>query len=505
MLDHLQDKHGTHFENDIVNLEINTPNSDNSPLNCDTRKKICQNLLNIEFETTIQSVREDLLKSEAVCVTTDLWSSIQRYPYLGVTVNYFNENLFLVSKNLATKHLPGSHTSVNIRDGLIDVFNEWEISEKIIGLVTDNASNTINLAELINEYYLDISTGSTSNNILQFSCAAHVLNLIVKKALNFGKDLIEDDINNFDENDSLQVIASAFHQSQVLNDCLNLKQAFLNIKQHEITQDVCTRWNSTYLMLERINEQVEAINEVVSEKNFRKKFESLTISVIELVMLKEAIGILDYFYQATVELSANKYVTISIVLPTFYCLKEALMPETKDSDFILTLKKVLYHYIDFYTTKYNIFEKDNKKAINFIKKLNLGLSQPLTNKINNKDEYDVNENSLEPKAKLQIFDTDKDYNSKTVKAKVAKLTGIDRELFCYNLESTYINDPIEFWKLNKKNFPLLFRIFKRLFCIPVTPVPSEELFSKSGYTIWDRRCKIKPVKVNKMMVIYGNL
>ncbi|CAF1131043.1 unnamed protein product [Brachionus calyciflorus] len=207
------------------------------------------------------------------------------------------------------------------------------------------------------------------------------------------------------------------------------------------------------------------------------------------------------------------------------------MPENKDSDFILTLKKVLYHYIDFYTTKYNIFESEplivstfldrrtknfgrfseklrkeyNKKAINFIKKLNLGLSQHLTNKINNKDEYDVNENSLEPKAKLQIFDTDKDYNSKTVKAKVAKLTGIDRELFCYNLESTLINDPIEFWKLNKKNFPLLFRIFKRLLCIPATSVPSEELFSKSGYTIWDRRCKIKPEKVNKMMVIYGNL
>ncbi|CAF0996277.1 unnamed protein product [Brachionus calyciflorus] len=69
------------------------------------------------------------------------------------------------------------------------MFNEWQISEKIIGLVTDNASNNINLAELINEYYLDISTGSTSNKILQFSCAAHVLIVASVKVLNYATEI----------------------------------------------------------------------------------------------------------------------------------------------------------------------------------------------------------------------------------------------------------------------------------------------------------------------------
>ena len=60
----------------------------------------------------------------------------------------------------------------------------------------------------------------------------------------------------------------------------------------------------------------------------------------------------------------------------------------------------------------------------------------------------------------------------------------------------------QFWKLNEKKFPLLSRVAKRFMCAQATSTPSERLFSAAGYNIWDRRCSLKPSKVNKMMVLH---
>ena len=61
-------------------------------------------------------------------------------------------------------------------------------------------------------------------------------------------------------------------------------------------------------------------------------------------------------------------------------------------------------------------------------------------------------------------------------------------------------DVLNWWSLNKKQFPLLFEIVKSYMCAMASSVPAESLFSKSGYTIWDRRNA--PQKVNKIMILY---
>ena len=48
---------------------------------------------------------------------------------------------------------------------------------------------------------------------------------------------------------------------------------------------------------------------------------------------------------------------------------------------------------------------------------------------------------------------------------------------------------------------MLGQIARRLFSYQATSVPSERLFSSTGYTVWERRTSLSPSKVNKMMVI----
>ena len=106
------------------------------------------------------------------------------------------------------------------------------------------------------------------------------------------------------------------------------------------------------------------------------------------------------------------------------------------------------------------------------------------------------------KKRLNIFGFDEPV--KTSKSR-KKLSGIDLEIFDYNAEAVKNQDPLQYLLQNKSIFPNLFLVVKMIFCIPGTSVPSEQLFSHAGYNVWDRRNKLKPSNVNKVMVIYENM
>lgn len=130
----------------------------------------------------------------------------------------------------------------------------WEIEkERIVACVTDNAKNMMNAVDLF------LGPGKHA------SCFAHSLNLVVKKAI---KDC--DDVAKMIQ--SVKDIVTFFHHSAKATTVLNeLQQNPL-----KLIQDVPTRWNSTYLMIERfllLREPVsQALSQVDSEKGYDSKF-----------------------------------------------------------------------------------------------------------------------------------------------------------------------------------------------------------------------------------------
>ncbi len=79
---------------------------------------------------------------------------------------------------------------------------------------------------------------------------------------------------------------------------------------------------------------------------------------------------------------------------------------------------------------------------------------------------------------------------------------LTKELCEYqNIKINEAINVLEWWSKNQKLFPNLSKVVLQTFCCPATSVPSERLFSASGYTVWDRRNSLSPRKLEKIMII----
>ena len=113
-------------------------------------------------------------------------------------------------------------------------------------------------------------------------------------------------------------INGLIHSSTRLSDLLEQKQREINGKTQSFTpkrliQEVCTRWNSSYLMMARILELSDAINMTLKDDSNKNKYGHLLISEADIVLLEAFTTVLSFFYEATLKLCSND-VTISLYL-----------------------------------------------------------------------------------------------------------------------------------------------------------------------------------------------
>ncbi len=87
-----------------------------------------------------QRVNDLIASATGVCITLDIWSSRNMQSFIGVTahlcVNYKMEAVLL-----ACRHMTGRHTAVNVLRYYQDIIAEYNLENKLVGIVTDNATN----------------------------------------------------------------------------------------------------------------------------------------------------------------------------------------------------------------------------------------------------------------------------------------------------------------------------------------------------------------------------
>uniref|UniRef100_A0A1X7VX41 HAT C-terminal dimerisation domain-containing protein n=1 Tax=Amphimedon queenslandica TaxID=400682 RepID=A0A1X7VX41_AMPQE len=79
--------------------------------------------------------------------------------------------------------------------------------------------------------------------------------------------------------------------------------------------------------------------------------------------------------------------------------------------------------------------------------------------------------------------------------------------YMYNDEDMleYDGDPMEWWSIHKSHYPTLCKLVRKLWCVPATSVRSEELFSTAGNVLTDKRSRLLPDNLDKLVFLSNNL
>lgn len=168
-----------------------------------------------------------------------MWTStINREAFLGLTIHYVDSDWNLCTFLLDIIPFAVKHSGINIAQEIMRVLREFNISNRIIALTTDNDSAMLacgrEIAAALDEEFslMDFS---------HYRCAAHVLNLGVKKGLKEADETVT----------KARKIMNIIKNSTRLCDSLRAFCRLKNIKYLKPILDVETRWNSTYNMLKR--------------------------------------------------------------------------------------------------------------------------------------------------------------------------------------------------------------------------------------------------------------
>lgn len=469
--------------------------------NLPTRKTFTESLLNKKYTDIKNDVQEALRLAEYVSITTDSWTSINNENYVAITAHYLHESSEILesrSNLIESICFEERHTADNLSSLLRNKIAEWGIESKIVCIVSDNAAN--------------ILAAVRQGEWKSIGCFAHSINLLVQKALQELEDFLT----------KVKSIVTFFKRSSSALARLKQTQKQMNIPELKLVQEVPTRWNSTLDMLERILTLKEAIISTLALDN--PELNSITQE--EWMMLPVLIDLLKPFRAITEEISAEKNVTVSKVLIFVYMTYLHINEYFNKADLPNKLKCVIQVFRDNFFKRFATVEdneiltaatvldprfkkygfKDDRKYNVTVQRLrkeiaNLNTEQDITEKIS----ITQNENSGKSISD-SIWARFDNTVSNLIQEKNSTVIGIlelDRYLSAPLISRT--ENPLSWWHERRHVYPNLFKLVKKYLCVPATSVPCERIFSKAGQVVTEKRSRLKPKNVEKILFLNVNL
>lgn len=404
------------------------------------------------------------------------------------------------------------------------------ISEKIQAVITDNGANMV----------AAVRKAGWSH----YPCFAHTLNLVVKDSLKAHPDILELQKRS-------SAIVTYFHHSTRAADKLKAIQKQQKFPEHKLLQAVETRWNSVFYMWERLLEQKEAVTTALCLLGKS----SLCLNEEQWSVISLSIDALRPFEEATREVSTEKHVSVSKVIPLVsVLLRTASASDRQGSKLAAELSAQCHHRFraieTFYGLAVSTYLDIRFKNLGFRDSANVepvkarlitemqsmsetsapstsGLSSATspatssatspassaTSSATSPASAPTTSSSLSagapaspPAAKGGIWEN---FDSQVLASQQHRTTSTDAliELRRYSEERPIPRnqDTLLWWKNNAQTFPSLSKLAKKNLVVVATSVPAERIFLKAGQLISHRRSAIKAKNVNMILFLNKNL
>jgi len=453
------------------------------------------------FKSTVEEkIRNDLKAVKSVVCTSDCWSSLAQHSYITITAHALNNDWSPMSFTLTTQEMEERHTALNIADKLENVFSSWEIKDKVTTVITDNAKNVVNAVQLL--------SNTTNTNISDVTCAAHSLQLSINKALK--EDLISEIINQ-----SSRLVGHFKHSNLAKQSLLN-KQKQLGMPEQSLLQSCKTRWNSIYLMLERIFENRCPISAVMADRSITSTHIAQKLEILEHQWLKieTLVILLKPLKVITSLLCGENHSPASIVRPLLQkLLDNHLKLQDNDDQSITYFKQTIISDIK---KRFNLeWDSESRVSARQIASFldprykNLdhepiiareSIRSSVINLLNNTeiDAHNVNtrrQPSLHKSALEFIYGDD-----------VTEVNDLTTEFQNYLAEPQLKFDlnPFDWWKSREDKYPGIGILAKKYLSIPATSVSSKRCFSTAGNVVNSKRTSLLTKNVNLLVFLYQN-
>ncbi len=492
-----------------------------------SRMHLRNSLLPEKFDKVQEAVKKRLGLASSVSVTSDLWTSSNNSGFMALTCHWWNEKEGkLDSAILDCHHVQGRHTAEMIQEEAEKVLQWFGIRDKVITFITDNGTNIVKAVRLM--------------GIRRFSCFAHLLNLVVTDSFKIVEELQE-------ARDKVSKVVKLTRQSTVAKERLDEIQKSLGKSPKKLQQDVPTRWNSLYEMFDRFVELKDSVILLLASPGMDKDIGHFSSAIWETI--SEAVVLLQPCFEATKELSGEKFCTGSKAIPMAKMLMSFYAGAEREAD-EGTFKKRLAHTILFnLNERFEVFEDIKILALSTLldprfkgrlfrrpekKKNALAF---LTKELREAYEKEKQEPQVsfpyflfsfyyycdaksiffpaqEPAPKKdkpaggslwERFDKETEEQG-PLQAALPDISDSDlRNYFSLPLEPRS-SDPFSWWqKEGKRKFPHLFSLAMKYLSIPATSVPSERVFSAAGEVISKKRNRIGDNNARMLTVLHGNL
>ncbi|KAF6782650.1 transposase-like protein [Colletotrichum musicola] len=261
----------------------------------------------------------------------DLWTSPNNYAYLSITAHFINNLGQQQSRLIAFNHMSGDHSGLNLSNNIFETLKQWEITSNVGVVVCDNASNNDTCISFLYKRLYPSMTQSDCQ-ARRMRCYGHILNLVAR-ALLFGADRevfeaeshFYQSINHEEEDlrlwrktgpigklrNIVKFIRASPQRSERFRKVSHEVDAGSDFelftqssRETQLLSNNETRWNSTYLMINRALQkkaEIETyVNWVQGEDDAARKIpDDDLLSPEDWKVLAEVSAILEPFYLQT--------------------------------------------------------------------------------------------------------------------------------------------------------------------------------------------------------------
>ena len=448
-------------------------------------------------------ITELLQSAKYISLTTDIWTSTNcHHSFLSLTAHFIAcTSMEKKDVMLASWLFDECHTGANISAAILSHVQTWEIEEKAVCVVCDNAANMV--------------SGLRTANVASLPCLAHSLQLIIKDGV-LSQPAVVQLLN------CARSLVGHYHRSNVAFNTFRQIQSQLNLLEHVLIQDIVTRWNSSYYMLERLLEQKKAI----TASNAECQPPPTELHSQQWALAEKVVKLLKVFEEATREIS-GEYCSASVIIPIINTLKRTISQDDEDHG-VMNMKRGMLKSI---SDRYKDIELQPLYVLATVldPRFKLKVFSTASSAANARmilikecEEYLVKLSSAGPRDQPHPK-CRKENKSSTLWSLFDEMLAESEENFvghsCENsaeiMVEMYLKEPVlshvehihplTYWKEKKPLWPCLVDLACKYLSIPPSSVASERLFSSAADVLSPERNRMLPEKAEMLLFLKKNL